>query len=126
MIKEKEQKQGLTDYKFFCFNGKPYCVQVDTGRYNGHRQNFYDMQWRSLGVHCTYPEGEGVERPESFEEMKTLAAQLSKDFLFVRVDLYNVGGKIYFGELTFYPSSGYGKFKPDRFDFDMGLFFTEY
>ena len=121
---DKERTLGLTDYKFFCFNGKPYCVQVDTGRFDGHRQNFYDMQWRSMGVHCTYPEGEIVEKPDGFEEMKRLAAELSRDFPFVRVDLYNVGGRIYFGELTFYPSSGYGRFKPESFDTELGAQFV--
>ena len=77
-------------------------------------------------MHCTYPEGEGVSTPDGFEEMKIIAAQLSKEFPFVRVDLYNVGGKIYFGEITFYPSSGYGKFKPEAFDEELGERFTEY
>lgn len=125
-ILEDTQNTDLTDYKFFCFNGKPYCVQVDTGRFDGHHQNYYDMEWRSLGVHCTYPEGELQDEPQNFDEMKRIAAQLSLDFPFVRVDLYNIEGKIYFGELTFYPSSGYGKFHPDAFDFELGLNFTKY
>ena len=116
----------LSDYKFFCFNGIPKCVQVDTGRFDGHRQNYYDMQWHSLGVHCTYPEGEDVVKPVNFEEMNILAAQLSEDFPFVRVDLYNVDGKVYFGEMTFYPSSGYGKFYPESFDFVLGKEFGYY
>lgn len=118
--------EGLTDYKFFCFHGKPYCVQVDTGRFDSHHQHFYDMTWKSLGVHCTYPEGKPQEQPHNFDEMKKMAAHLSADFPFVRVDLYNVNGIIYFGELTFYPSSGYGKFHPDTFDFQLGNCFTEY
>lgn len=122
----KIKTEGLTDYKFFCFDGKPFCVQVDSGRFESHHQNFYDMEWKSLGVHCTYPEGEGIDRPAGFDEMKRLASQLSKDFPFVRVDLYNVGGKIYFGELTFYPSSGYGKFKPETFDFELGTRFINF
>ena len=123
---EDPQGQGLTDYKFFCFNGEPYCVQVDTGRFDGHRQNYYDMQWQSIGVHCTYPEGELQQVPLNFEQMKQVAAQLSEDFPFVRVDLYNVKGQIFFGELTFYPSSGYGKFHPDSFDNQLGRCFTAY
>ena len=103
-----------------------YYVQMDSVRYDKHYQKYYDMQWRSLGVHCTYPEGEEVEEPKNFGEMKQLAARLSENFPFVRVDLYNVGGKIYFGELTFYPSSGYGKFHPDIFDFQLGGYFTKY
>ena len=120
------QNGELTDYKFFCFNGQPYCVQVDTGRFDGHHQNYYDMQWKPLGVHCTYPEGEPQEEPLNFDEMKHVAMLLSKDFPFVRVDLYNIDGKIVFGELTFYPSSGYGKFHPDEFDYTLGAYFTEY
>ena len=117
---------GLTDYKFFCFDGMPYCVQVDTGRFEGHRQNYYDMQWQSLGIHCTYPEGEVQACPQNFDEMKQVATRLSADFPFVRVDLYNVNGKVYFGELTFYPSSGYGEFHPDVFDFELGKYFSKY
>lgn len=123
---ENAQGRELTDYKFFCFNGEPKCVQVDTGRFDGHRQNYYDMQWQSLGVHCTYPEGEPQPIPQNYEEMKSIAVQLSAEFPFVRVDLYNVDGTIYFGELTFYPSSGYGKFHPDAFDLTLGSYFTEY
>lgn len=118
--------QDLIDYKFFCFNGEPKCVQVDTGRFDGHQQNYYDMLWQSLSVHCTYPEGPLLPIPQNFDEMKRLASQLSSDFPFVRVDLYNINGRIYFGELTFYPSSGYGQFHPDDFDFVLGRYFTEY
>jgi hypothetical protein len=125
-LEDRVGEGNLSDYKFFCFGSHPYCVQVDSGRYDSHRQNFYDMQWNSLGVHCSYPEGEGVEKPLGFDEMKQLACQLSKEFPFVRVDFYNVGGKIYFGELTFYPSSGYGKFTPDSFDLELGSRFTQY
>lgn len=125
-LEDSDTTVELTDYKFFCFNGEPKCVQVDTGRFDGHHQNYYDMQWQSLGVHCTYPEGGPQSQPTNFDEMKQVAMLLSKDFPFVRVDLYNVNGKIIFGELTFYPSSGYGKFHPDEFDYQLGEYFTEY
>ena len=91
----------LTDYKFFCFNGKPFCIQVDTDRFTGHHQNYYDMEWKSLGVHCSYPEGDVLVKPKNFDRMKEIAAKLSEDFPFVRVDLYNINGDIMFGELTF-------------------------
>lgn len=123
---ENSEEEGLVDYKFFCFNGEPKCIQVDTGRFDGHHQNYYDMQWQSLGVHCTYPEGKPQPMPQNFDEMKNVAAHLSAEFPFVRVDLYSVNGKVYFGELTFYPSSGYGKFHPDEFDFTLGNYFVEY
>lgn len=111
---------AIDDFKFFCFKGKPYCIQVDRGRYDDHRQNYYDMDWKSLGVHCTYPEGFMIDKPIHFDEMKQVASKLSEDFPFVRVDLYNINGIIIFGELTFYPSSGYGLFHPDSFDFELG------
>lgn len=118
------ENDALLDYKFFCFNGKPYCVQVDSDRFDGHRQNYYDMDWHSLGVHCTFPEGmHQQQKPQNFDEMVRVASLLSEDFPFVRVDLYNIGGKIYFGELTFYPSSGYRNFHPDSFDYQLGSMF---
>lgn len=123
---EDSAADSLTDYKIFCFNGEPKCVQVDTGRFDGHHQNYYDMQWQSLGVHCTYPEGEPQQKPQNFEEMKRIAGMLAKEFPFVRVDLYNVNGTVYFGELTFYPSSGYGTFHPGEFDFTLGSYFTKF
>ena len=61
-----------------------------------------------------------VPMPTNFKEMLRIAEKLSEDFPFVRVDLYNVGGKIYFGELTFYPWSGYVQYTPDSFDFKLG------
>lgn len=121
---EDPSQNDLVDYKFFCFDGKPYCVQLDSNRQNDHHQNYYDTNWKSLGVHCSYPEGPLVPKPLNFEKMLEVASILSKDFPFVRVDLYNVNGKIYFGELTFYPTSGYGKFTPDSFDYELGKQFN--
>lgn len=123
---EDPSSNGLMDFKFFCFNGKPFCIQVDSSRQSDHHQNYYDSEWKSLGVYCSYPEGDLIEKPTNFVEMKQIASTLSEEFPFVRVDLYNIQGKIYFGEMTFYPSSGYGKFHPDSFDFVLGKLFTEY
>ena len=64
-----------------------------------------------------------ILRHEKFDEMKQIAETLSQDFPFVRVDLYQVNGKVYFGELTFYPASGYGHFKPDEWDEKIGKLF---
>ena len=116
----------LLDFKFFCFNGKPFCIQVDSSRQSNHHQNYYDVDWNSLGVYCSYPQGDIIEKPINFDKMLTIAADLSKDFPFVRVDLYNIQGIIYFGEMTFYPTSGYGKFHPDSFDYLLGDLFTNY
>lgn len=111
----------VMDYKFFCFHGEPKVVCVDVARYVNHVRSFYDMQWNNMHVDRTeIPSSEEIPRPENLERMIEVASILSKDFPFVRVDLYNIKGKVYFGELTFYPWSGYVNFTPDSFDFLMG------
>lgn len=119
---EENPEAGISDYKFFCFNGKPYCIAYDIDRYIGHKRNFYDTQWNNLHVttDCDNFDDALVERPEGLEDMLKVAEILSKDFPFVRVDLYFIKGKVYFGELTFYPWSGYVKFKPEDFDYKLG------
>lgn len=115
-----DKNDSIRDYKFFCFSGKVFCIAVDADRYLGHKRNFYDPMWNKIEA-SNYPnfdDDSGV--PVGFEEMKRVAEILSADFPFVRVDLYNVGGKVYFGELTYYPVSGYGVFTPDSFDFTLG------
>ena len=119
---DENPEAGISDYKFFCFNGKPYCIAYDVDRYIGHKRNFYDTQWNNLHVttDCdTFDDGLAI-RPEGLEDMLKVAEILSKDFPFVRVDLYFIKGKVYFGELTFYPWSGYVKFKPEDFDYKLG------
>ena len=64
--------------------------------------------------------GKAIPKPEGFEEMKTVAAKLSKGFPHVRVDLYNVNGKIYFGEITFYHHGGFAPFHPEKWDYEFG------
>ena len=66
------------------------------------------------------PVGNDVAPPDCLEEMKSVASKLSEGFPFARIDLYNINGKVYFGEVTFYPASGYGVFTPDEWDFKLG------
>ena len=109
----------LTDYKFFCFNGKPHFVQIDHDRFSHHKQTYYDMNWRILNVqtgHETLTE----DCPQNFEEMKSIATELSKPFPHVRIDFYNVNNKIYFGEFTYFDGSGFYTFEPDNTDFAWG------
>lgn len=125
LINEKNPEAGVDDYKIFCFNGEPKCIVVDTDRYILHKRNFYDVTWNNLKVTSDAPACDReIPKPENFNEMMQVAKILSKDFPFVRVDLYNVSGKIYFGELTFYPWSGYVPFTPDEFDFTLGELFV--
>lgn len=120
----------LTDYKFFCFNGIPYYIYVVTDRNPGISAAFgiYDMEFNKL----PYFRADELrqltveQKPHNFDRMVEISRVLSEGFPHVRVDLYNVNGKIYFGELTFYDGSGYFSFDPDEFDFVMGKKFTEY
>ena len=121
LINEQNPEAGVNDYKIFCYDGKPKYIIVDVDRYIGHKRNFYDMNWNNLYITSDCPAADGdVEKPENLDEMMEIASKLSEDFPYVRVDLYNVSGKIYFGELTFYPWSGYVQFEPDSFDYELG------
>lgn len=120
---EKDSNNDLIDYKFFCFNGKAYCLYVITERYtNGARLGIYDLNFNRLPYNRADipPIVNEIEKPENFDQMIEIAETLSKDFPHVRVDLYNVKGKIYFGELTFYDASGYQSYIPDEFDILLG------
>lgn len=112
---------GLEDYKIFCFDGEPYCIVHDGERYIGHKRNFYDLDWHNLHIGSDCESfGNDAPRPDTLGEMLHVARVLSSGFPFVRVDLYSVGGKVYFGEMTFYPWSGYVQYDPDEFDFRLG------
>lgn len=116
---------SVNDYKFLCFNGKPEYVVLDVDRFTDHKRNIYDTQWNDLHVSSDCPCSDKVyEKPETLDEMLRIAGILCKDFPAVRVDLYSVNGKVYFGELTFFPWSGYVQYTPDSFDFEMGKKFV--
>ena len=121
LVNEDNPEAGVNDYKFFCYNGKPKYVVVDVDRYIGHKRNFYRADWTQMDVTSDCPQADwSIPKPENYDEMVKVASRLSEDFPFVRVDLYNINGKIYFGELTFYPWSGYVQFVPDEVDFELG------
>lgn len=126
IIAEKylEDETGeLRDYKFYCFNGQPAFMQLEVGRGTSHNtRNFYDMDWKLMpfGKELPHNPNLNVERPKMFDEMKAIAADLCKPFQYVRVDLYQVGGKVYFGELTFFPAGGAPDFVPAMYDAEVG------
>lgn len=113
---------SIDDYKFYCFHGRIFCIQHDVGRYSdAHYRTFYDSDWNQMHARMLLDENPEIElKPENLEEMKTIALKLAEDFPHVRVDLYSVGGRVYFGELTFYTGAGYNRVSPDDFDFQMG------
>lgn len=109
------------DWKFFCFHGRVDCVQVDLDRFRGHRRNFYDRDFRPLDLRFKYPRHDGpVARPAGFARMVQLAERLSAGEPFLRVDFYDCGGEIRFGELTLHPESGLAAFEPIAEEFRMG------
>lgn len=109
-----DSKGQLLDYKFFCFDGKPEFVKVDFDRFENHKVNFYNNNWELINLQETGLKNNPnkFDKPQNFNEMLEIARKLSSKFQFVRVDLYNVDGKIYFGELTFTPASGRHSFTP--------------
>ena len=127
LINENAPDAGIEDFKILCFNGEPQYIIVDKDRYIDHKRNFYTTNWERKYITTDHEQFEDeYPKPENLDRMLEIAHILSKDFPFVRVDLYNVDGKIYFGELTFYPWTGYVRFTPDEFDFELGNYFTEY
>ncbi len=107
----EDSKGELLDYKFHCFNGEPKFIQVDKDRFISHKRNLYDLNWELLDMKLIYDNSEkNIDKPKQLIEMIKMSRELSKDFPYLRVDFYEVDGKIYFGELTFYSESGVGKF----------------
>lgn len=112
----------LQDYKFLCFDGEPHYCWVDMGRYTKHTRNVYDLNWELQPWNQeTYSHYEKpIEKPENFEKMIELVRVLSQGFSHVRVDLYNVNGKIYFGEMTFTNGGGFDRIFPAEYDKKLG------
>lgn len=109
----EDKSGGLMDYKFICSNGEPKYIQVDIDRYGKHKQKYFDVEWNELDWSYGFEKYNGeIKKPENLDKMITIAKRLSSKFNFVRVDLYSVEDKIYFGELTFTPAAGLLIFKP--------------
>lgn len=118
---ESNDGRGINDYKFFCFDGKPEIMFVATDRATDVRFDFYDMEFNHLPIYNIHPNSDSVvKKPERFEEMKSLCEKLSKGMRFVRLDLYEVDGKIYFGEFTFFHGGAFYLFEPDEWEKKLG------
>jgi hypothetical protein len=109
------------DYKFFCFNGEPKCVYSSIFSLDQPKLTFFDLDWNELPFTVKYEKFETrIEKPENFKEMIEICKKLSFGTIFVRVDLYNIKGAIYFGELTFYPHNGHYTFNPPEWNRILG------
>ena len=125
-----EKADQLVDYKFHCLNGEPQFVLTCSNRKsNGDKAmqvtlDLFDMDWKPIpeivSSGLEHPGNGELPKPENLDEMIRIAKILSKDFKFVRVDLYELEGKVYFGELTFSPAHCVFPYLSDKFDLEMG------
>lgn len=126
-------ENDLKDYKFFCFDGKIKYCQLIKNRSTNETIDFYDKDWRKQNfiglINPMDPKEKNSqeieERPKNFEIMIKIVEKLAKDFDFVRIDLYNIDGKIYFGEMTFCPASGFGTFIPEEWNYKFGSYWKQ-
>ncbi len=132
IIAEKFMSDGVTavprDYKLLCFNGQPRIILVCNQRFSGEglHEDFFDENWEKTTLKKPQFKFSEVtpEKPATFEEMKAIARKLAEGIPFVRVDLYEVDGKVYFGEMTFFPASGFTGFDPPSWDKTLGDWVT--
>ncbi len=117
-----DYRPELFEYLIFCFNGEPKLILFASGKRSDRVYcTMFDTKWNNLHFNYGgYLHENEVPTPENLDKMLEIARILSKDFKFVCVDLHNVDGKIYFGEMTFTPASGYMKFKPRKYDRILG------
>lgn len=118
-----ESGTELKDYKFMCFNGEVKCLFVCSNRNSqeGLNVDFYDMDWNPMPFERHYKRsGKVIPKPKTFDKMVEFSKVLSKNIPFVRVDFYEVNGHLFFGELTFYPGSGFEEFIPEKYDYILG------
>ena len=120
---QDDQYDSLSDYKLYCFNGVARGVYVTINRFTNLSVSMYDMDWNLMPFEHIHPnQGEKIEKPKNLELMRELAEKVARfiDNPFVRVDFYETNGKVYFGEITFYPEGGMCYFKPEKWDYIMG------
>ena len=109
------------DYKFFCYSGRVEFIQVSFDRFGDASERLLDKDFSAIDLWNGLKLFQGkVDRPENYEEMVQVAETLARDFEFIRVDLYNVNGRIFVGELTCYPAGGIARFIPQKYDFIFG------
>lgn len=116
-----EDGTGLIDYKFYCFDGEPTYLVIASNRKKGVKFDYFDIDLNPLpfqqGGKKAFYDSRNIK---NYKQMVEIAKKIAKGFPHVRVDLYNIDGKIYFGEMTFFDSGGFGKFKPRKWDYIFG------
>lgn len=120
-----DSQNGLNDYKFYCFHGEPKAILIASNRSIDVNYDYFDLDFNHLPISLKNSK-DNIEKPKNFEKMIDLSKKLSKEFPHVRVDFYEVDGRIYFGELTFYSDSGFGYWgdNHDKYDQKFGNWLT--
>ena len=115
---EDTSAKELIDYKVMCFNGQPKMTFTCTERFkDGLKVTFFDLDWNKLPFERKYPSSNvEIKKPKNYKKMLDFSKILSKNLRFIRVDWYEINGKLYFGELTFYPGTGMEVFSPEEWD----------
>lgn len=122
---EDEVTKEAADYKFFCFDGEVKALFIATDRPHDTRFDFFDTEFNHLPIVNGHPNSDKkIEKPANYDLMLKLASELSKGIPHVRVDLYEINGKVYFGELTFFHYAGFVPFKPASWDKTFGDWLT--
>lgn len=117
----EDDNSSPRDFKIYCFDGEPRLIQVDVDRFADHRRNYYDLDWEQLPLRSgdpNYPDE--ISRPSNLDHMLSTARRLTQGLPFCRADLYSIGGKTTFGELTLYSGAGLVKWEPESFDYMLG------
>ena len=120
---EDNKVHELIDYKIMCFNGEPLMLFTCSERFSedGLKVTFFDLDWNKLPFERHYKSSNyKIEKPVNYEKMLEFSKKLAENIPFVRVDWYEINGKLYFGELTFYPGSGLEEFTPVEWDYKIG------
>jgi len=116
--------EGLIDYKFYCFNGHVKYLYISKGLENHDTAeiSFLTTDWKPAPFKRTdYKSFTKIpQKPINYSKMLEIAEYLSKDLSFVRIDLFEINGKVYFSEYTFYPCSGFMQFEPEEWDLRVG------
>lgn len=125
MVDDNNPMSSLNDYKLYCFGGEPKIVLVVTDRAADCRYDYYDMNFNHLDLRYGKPrEDDYIHEPVFFDEMKRIAAELTAGIPFVRLDMYEVEGNVYFGEYTFFDGGGFQYLEPEEWEYKLGSWVT--
>ncbi len=120
-----ENGQPPVDYKFYVFHGEVKIIQIDTDRFDDHYQLYLDKNWETLPFRKDCKPMDGPPpKPARLDKLLELAVAIGSQFDFVRVDLYDTPEGIFFGETTFYPGAGDGRFQPEKWDGIIGSYWN--